>query len=1123
MATPGKGRPSGIPAPGKSNTPARSRSTSNVNQTAGSDAEYMSRAFADAIRANDPAQHRSHLSTGHSPTSVSPQSTSGISLSESRSNLDRPSSVASNYSNGYSRPYYERAKTPTSIRPPSRPPSRHSDIFGRSPSRSFEVGDNVRIESLGFEGILRYIGEIDGKLGLWAGVELSGGFSGKGKNNGCVNGKQYFSCPEHCGVFVATTKLSPPTVGHNATQRPSSVASSRKPSSAAPGRISRTTSVNDGRITPSLPGRITPSLLNGRVTPGASTRIKPGALSKSTTTKVNNYNSQFSVTPGSKPAIHTGLTATQLKSRDAININTTQRPSELSFLQSSPSQVVAPSPTRSQRSPLNTPKPLLYGRTPGKSRPSAQTPRARIPSAIAMPPPSSPHIRSEDTANYSAEDVPPANVNDSPGYEDGSCLRSRPQSAASNATPNEPTLVEQLKSRVEALEYENERLRTIPAPPANLDINIQVEGLQQERDKALEDLNHANSKTKELQTLIDTRDSKITSMEQVLLRASTQQQSESQAAKERITALQIELETSSRLVGELQEAARATSLVRNQQEVDLNARQAELLDMKNKVDEAYATLEDEKRELGAQIDELREAGQETIALYEERLSAADSQRYELESRISSLELKDTEDSVKPLSPSRNVVSATQIDNETLKDQVLHLQRKIAIMEDQMEDARATSEREEAAVRDKLRRLKEKEEVARREVLEGRKEVERMLKSETTARNRVDELDEALRESTLALENARAEVEVLRLEITNLDGLVANTNGVESPARVAETSQSPSADITALTSQIQKLRAQIDELRDHERIANEQWQSSEEHLAELRGQHALLQQSNDEKDLKLATLTQTLENNPQNLSPATPVRSGFDLPKVPHNHPQHPILLARKITGLKHIVQELQKENFATAQKNKLLESENQLLLSEADQLRQEVRILEDNLDKSLLDETSVPIDLPPGSPDINMLQKSLKDQASRFEIELEQLRKRLADNELKSARIAHDLNKEINELEALVEAKIYREEELEQELERLTERLARYKKHRKGRQRDQSSVDNASNDPQQMICEICERPGHDIFNCELLKDDVPSLSNHSARNSIVSVELFCEDCESHGHVAADCPHSLDVF
>jgi CAP-Gly domain-containing linker protein 1 len=82
----------------------------------------------------------------------------------------------------------ERAKTPISMRAPSR---QSNELPARSASRAsrvFDVGDHVRIESLGFEGILRFIGEIDGKPGLWAGVELLPGFAGKGKNNGSVGG-----------------------------------------------------------------------------------------------------------------------------------------------------------------------------------------------------------------------------------------------------------------------------------------------------------------------------------------------------------------------------------------------------------------------------------------------------------------------------------------------------------------------------------------------------------------------------------------------------------------------------------------------------------------------------------------------------------------------------------------------------------------------------------------------------------------------------------------------------------------------------------------------------------------------------------------------------------------------
>lgn len=191
MSTPGKPRQSGIPTPGKNSgipTPGRSRSTSTVAQHGVStpDIEYMSRAFVDAIKANDPAQHRSSRTSDVSAASLSPQLPSLSSQSGRRSVAGRPSSVASSasaVSSSQRNQPTERPKTPSSVRPPSR----HSDIFGRS-GRGFDVGDNVRIASLGYEGTLRYLGEIDGKVGLWAGVELGGGFSGKGKNNGTVNG-----------------------------------------------------------------------------------------------------------------------------------------------------------------------------------------------------------------------------------------------------------------------------------------------------------------------------------------------------------------------------------------------------------------------------------------------------------------------------------------------------------------------------------------------------------------------------------------------------------------------------------------------------------------------------------------------------------------------------------------------------------------------------------------------------------------------------------------------------------------------------------------------------------------------------------------------------------------------
>ena len=185
---PGKGRSSSsaLPAPGRTSglpTPGRPRSASSIhsNSAAGSGAEdeYISRAFADAIKANDPANHRPSYELSFPPSSPQFPSHSGR-----RSVAGRPSSVASSSS-------IASASAQRHAKPLPRPASRTSDVFTRSSSRAgkpFDIGDNVRVESLGFEGILRYMGGIDGKAGTFAGVELTGGFAGKGKNDGSVNG-----------------------------------------------------------------------------------------------------------------------------------------------------------------------------------------------------------------------------------------------------------------------------------------------------------------------------------------------------------------------------------------------------------------------------------------------------------------------------------------------------------------------------------------------------------------------------------------------------------------------------------------------------------------------------------------------------------------------------------------------------------------------------------------------------------------------------------------------------------------------------------------------------------------------------------------------------------------------
>lgn len=161
MSTAGKARSTGIPTPGR----LRSYSSSTpAHESSPTDFEASTKAFSDAMKANDPGRY------------------SGRSVSANNPPVQRPPSVASN-SNVYSRP-----KTPSGqfSKPIQRPTESRPTEHGLQKQKEFKVNDGVRIESLGFEGKLRYVGEISGKSGLWAGVELSGGFAGLGKNNGSV-------------------------------------------------------------------------------------------------------------------------------------------------------------------------------------------------------------------------------------------------------------------------------------------------------------------------------------------------------------------------------------------------------------------------------------------------------------------------------------------------------------------------------------------------------------------------------------------------------------------------------------------------------------------------------------------------------------------------------------------------------------------------------------------------------------------------------------------------------------------------------------------------------------------------------------------------------------------------
>ncbi|KAK9728060.1 hypothetical protein K7432_001312 [Basidiobolus ranarum] len=79
-----------------------------------------------------------------------------------------------------------------------------------------QVGDKVQVDSIGMSGTLRFLGSTKFKLGVWAGVELD--IEGTGKNDGVVDGVQYFTCAPKSGLFILAHKVSKISYSHSFSQ-----------------------------------------------------------------------------------------------------------------------------------------------------------------------------------------------------------------------------------------------------------------------------------------------------------------------------------------------------------------------------------------------------------------------------------------------------------------------------------------------------------------------------------------------------------------------------------------------------------------------------------------------------------------------------------------------------------------------------------------------------------------------------------------------------------------------------------------------------------------------------------------------------------------------------------------
>ncbi|XP_055486879.1 dynactin subunit 1-like [Leucoraja erinacea] len=84
------------------------------------------------------------------------------------------------------------------------PSSRMSGESGSSSGRPLRVGSRVEVIGKGHRGTVAYVGATMFASGKWVGVILD---DARGKNDGTVQGKRYFTCDDNRGIFVRQSQI----------------------------------------------------------------------------------------------------------------------------------------------------------------------------------------------------------------------------------------------------------------------------------------------------------------------------------------------------------------------------------------------------------------------------------------------------------------------------------------------------------------------------------------------------------------------------------------------------------------------------------------------------------------------------------------------------------------------------------------------------------------------------------------------------------------------------------------------------------------------------------------------------------------------------------------------------
>ncbi|CAG8634999.1 793_t:CDS:2 [Dentiscutata erythropus] len=701
-----------------------------------------------------------------------------------------------------------------------------------SPSLSqFSIGDRVVAESMNIVGTLKFLGPIDIKAGTWAGVEVD--IPGTGKNDGSVNGKSYFTCPPKSGIFILPSKLS--KVDKEPASLPQASTSIKpNPSAHKLPRPSSTSTNSSDKEYSGIPS----------ADPNISKNAQNAALAASR------------ITAGSRASKYIGVTASQLKQRTKpTNIITTPiaeppasrdqyqtpkktsglaRPTSNNNLKSlSLSQPSVRSRTRSNSSSSN-------GSAISSTSQSASHPRSRYqnqPSDTLSPSDSDMTVIApinEEMSNKSLQEQVKKLLNDS-GNSENIPLSLFDQQALR---------IQQLQMKIEVLEGENARLKlddkklqtqsdtgklnflSRPVEPdtkesweiEKISLLEEKESMEKELNEKIEELakklqeaskgqnfrpstslsqiaddDLMNDNILQLTELIEQKDEQIKSLEESFNKL-TKQSNEYQtkiAELEKINSERADKIEQLATLGYQNSQTEASDRVAQLEKV-IQEKSTEIVQLTGNVESIRIESDGKMRTLQETIDELKSAGQETINIYELKVSSLEQQVEDLkkagvetislyEEATNKVTERDTKISLleKEAEELRSAgVEAIDVYEKTIegaKREMENTKNQLARKEESLSAANKEIERLRLLQKELTETKTKREEGLRNELADLQTGLEHMMRADAKSRERIYQLEDEVRDSQALVSRQQEEISALK---NNMQNLMAANNDEE---------------------------------------------------------------------------------------------------------------------------------------------------------------------------------------------------------------------------------------------------------------------------------------------------------------------------------------------------------